>query len=536
MPLALNTLTEEELLFSIALQDGYLFAMLFWPDDFSLPLSVEQKILMLDTSKKQVWSLGRKILKTLSIERDIMWSVVMHFLKNTTTLYESMFVTPREAHMVPVRDRVFAKINQEPFFYGLIKEKNKSGGGSGMIESVNGYKWHFRIEGISGTDENVVGIRAHKVIKDEGAFGNWGVHNSLIMTAYPDADWKITGVPNGVRGTPFYEIDTKPEKFKGWSRHKYSTYINPLYKSPELKQELIDSYGGETTQGYKTQVLGEWGDEAFSSFPTDSIAIDKSKQAPKVIRELIRKQILDNESSLSSLLPFPRFQNVQYCIGLDYGYSPDPTEICIAYSYGDGIWRQLSRIRLTRVEMPLQATFINWLVSVPLENRVVRISTDDIKFVQTMNDRDKFGDKYVNIMHFANVGGSTLITDASGVPILDSTGKEIKKRNKQYYTDELKQIFYHTLLNSPYPVKLWLAEDSFLIDALTGLTETKTEGGYTVYECAKKEEEHAKDALLYLVSAILTTVNTTFSENWNELSSILGWVGPDSAKGWVAPW
>lgn len=525
--------TDEELAFGIVLLDGYLFALNFWKRELSLPCTVQQRIMLTDIAKRQLWCTGRKIFKTLSLERDILWSLVLNYLQEPGGLREAMFVTPRESHIEPTRDRVFSKINNEPFFRNLVKEKNKSGGGAGIIESYNGFKWHFRIEGSSGTDENMAGIRAVKILGDEMAFGSHVTHQSRLMTAFPDADWKYCGVPNGIRTSPFFDLDTKPENPQIWSRHKYPTFINPVYSDLEQRAKLVEDYGGVNSQGYITQVLGQWGDEAFSSFPPGSIAVDK--KAPKMIKELTKKQILDKAENLYDLVMLPSFPDARFCIGLDYGFSPDPTEIFIAYSQGDNIWRQLARIRLVRVEMPIQARFLNWLISGPLGNKVLRVSTDSIQFVQEMTDSEKFGNKYEHIMHFANPGGTTTITDPTGVAILDANGREIKKRNKQYYTDELKIIFYNTLLGTPYPQRLWLADDAFTVEALSGLTEHKTEGGYTVYECSKKEEEHAKDALLYLVAAILST-STAQTEDWSRLASVMGWVGPAFAQGWKAPW
>lgn len=523
--------TDEELIFGMVLQDGLLFALLFWPDEFSLPPSVEQKMMLTDVSQNQVVCTGRKVAKTLSLERDVLWAIVMRLLNPSRELYEAIFLTPREGQLEPTRDRIFSKAN-EPFFANLIRTKNRSGGGSGTLESHTGYKWHFRIEGQSSTGENVIGIRARKVIEDEAAYQNRGTYTELLGTGFKETTWKFTGVPNGVRNSPFYDLDTKPQK--GWSKHKYPTFVNPLFQDDEAKQKLIQQYGGVHTQGYLTQVLGEWGAEAFSSFPPGSIAIDHD--GPKIFKELTKKQILEHADSMNTLLPLPQYPNARYCIGLDYGFSPDPTEIIVGYAQKDDVWHELARITLIQVEMPIQARFLNWLVSVPLANKVVKISTDSIQFQQQMTDGTVYGEKYKPIMHFANVGGTTVITDPDGRPVFDSNGKEVKKRNKQYYTDELKLVFYNTLLKTPYPIHLWLSDDTFLIESFSGMTEHKTEGGYVVYECAKKEEEHAKDALLYLLAAILASGSRNSSENWAELASVMGWVGPEFMKGWVSPW
>lgn len=524
--------SDEELTFGLILQDPFLFALLFWADDLSLPCSTEQKIMLTNISQRQLWCTGRKILKTLSLERDMLWAIVMNFLKPTTSLREAMFFTPRDSHIVPTRDRIFSKINRVPFFNNLIKDKNKSGGGAGIIESVNGYKIHMRIEGVSGEDENMAGIRASAIWGDELSYGNYKNHQSRIMTAYPDATWKYCGVPNGVRDSPFYEMDTDESLIKGWSHIKYPTTINPLFASKEAQDRLKQDYGGENTQGYITQVLGQWGEEAFSSFPAGSIAIDG--HLPLVIKEFTDKQVHDSVDRLSTLLVLPFDPEAWYSVGLDFGFSPDPTEIIIAASKDKTTFKQIARIRLVRVKLPTQARFIAWLCSVALANRVLKVATDNSLLIQAMTDVDTFGHKYDHIMHFSNPGGTTVLTGMDGSVMPDSQGNEIKKRNKQFLTDELKTVFHTTILNTPYPRRLWLGDDKFLIDAVSGMTERKTAANNTIYETSKPDEEHPKDALLYLLSAIIESTHSNAGENWSELAKVIGWVGP--TKGWKSPW
>lgn len=533
MPIAAK-FDEEELLFGMLLQDPYLFALLFWADDLYLPCSIEQKVLLTDSSRRQLWCTGRKILKTLSLERDVLHSIVMNYLGPSGSLREAMFVTPRDSHLVPTRDRIFSKINNVPFFSGMIREKNKSGGGSGVIESINGFKWHFRIEGVSGTDENMAGIRACKILGDELAYGNQVCHQSRLMTAFPDAEWKYCGVPNGVRDSPFFDLDTKPDMRKGWSSHKYPTFINPRYSSPEMLEQLKADYGGEGTQGYITQVLGQWGEEAFSSFPPGSVAVDNS--APLLVKELNEKQAMDLVDGRVRTLFLPFDPDAQYVIGLDFGYSPDPTEIIVSSSKDGKTWRQSARLRLVRVKLPNQTRFLDWLVNVGLNSRVSKISTDNVSLLQSMTDTTTFGIRYTSIMRYANPGGSTVLTDVQGKAMLDDDEREVKRRNKQFLTDSLKEVFHNTILNTGYPRKLWLAPDTFLLESLYGLTERKTPAGMTVYECSKPDEEHPKDALIYMLDAIIDATRSEIAgADWSELAKAIGWVGRSKGE-WTSPW
>jgi len=199
----------------------------------------------------------------------------------------------------------------------------------------------------------MVGLRAKFVVGDEMAFGNFVCHNSRLQTALPGAVWRYAGVPNGVRATPFYHIDNEPNN--GWSKHHYPTYINPLYQSEEAKQQLITDYGGEDTQGYVTQVLGLWGEELVSSFPPGSIAVH---DLPYFIKTVMPFQ---NESELEEIplrVSLPTVRCERFALGMDYGFSPDPSEIVGAYTKGENIWKEYFRVHLARVAQPHQVAII----------------------------------------------------------------------------------------------------------------------------------------------------------------------------------
>ena len=92
--------------------------------------------------------------------------------------------------MNPVRDRIFSTIMQEPLFAEMVDRNPSSGNmmmskGDGYVQFKTSWKWHLRIEGVSGTDVNMVGLRCKRIVGDEMAFGTDICHKSRVNTAMP---------------------------------------------------------------------------------------------------------------------------------------------------------------------------------------------------------------------------------------------------------------------------------------------------------------------------------------------------------------
>jgi hypothetical protein len=294
-------LTSNELKFGILMRDLLLFPLYFWKADLTIPhtrkdlpeewrgkqvVTKEQKLMFCDDSQKVLLCTARKIAKTLMIERDVVQMGILNDRRDGG-LDEAMFFTPRDSHMAPVRARIFSKMNGVPLFRLFKVRTSRTEGGAGTLEFRGHLKWHLRIEGVSATDVNMAGLRAKYMLGDELAFGNEICHNSRGQTALPGSKWKYCGVPNGVRNTPFYRID-QTSAGRTWSRHKYPSSANPLYRSKEAWETLLEFYGGVNSQGFITQALGEWGTEVFSSFPPGTIAI---KDLPFLYIELTNKEV-----------------------------------------------------------------------------------------------------------------------------------------------------------------------------------------------------------------------------------------------------
>lgn len=524
-------LSEDEFLLALALKDELLFLLMFWDDALELEMSVEQKMMACDRSKKVLACTGRKIAKTIFLEAKIVQKAVMHIQKGGG-MTEALAFTPRDGQLSPIVDRVFGRISRTPFFSEFFTTMSR--GEAPKLVSRTGLTWYFRIEGISGTDQNMVGLRAAHIVGDEMAFGNFVTHNSRVMTALPDADWWYSGVPNGVRNSPFYALD-QTSMGSDWSHHKYPTFINPIF--PESKrQELVDAYGGETTWGYITQVLGLWGEEMVSTFPPGAIAIGNQPYYNRVITSTVR----NDEASISILLGMPSVRANKFAIGWDYGYSPDPSVVSIAYSREPGRWETYARIVMRQVALPIQCRIIRHICTYLLIGNLGAICCDSADAIQTLQDLDPTrAEKYVRTAP----GGTMPMTDELGQPIMqknDKTGnlEVVMIRVKQYLTERFRQFMINANLGLA-GTKLILGNDSAMIDELAGTTEVKTQGGYTVYYGPPDPDkpgrmlDHNVDSGRFLADAIMRSLDKE-EDSDRELLEAMGWAKTNTE--WAAPW
>jgi len=522
MPLK-EKVSEDRLLFGKLLHDQIDFRRFFWKKELYLPLSLDQRLMCADESERILLCTGRKTMKTINLEAKVIQISLLHDEGDA----EAMFFTPGQVHMSPVRDRIISRVNRNVLFRAIKLNFNKN---EGILDFKTGLRWFFRIEGSSGTEENMVGPRCIHMIGDELAFGGQRCHDARFQTALPGCKWVYAGVPHGVRDSPFYRLDQTGEGLD-WSRHKMTTFANPLYQTEESKQTLLKDYGGENTQQYITQVLGEWGEEVFSSFPPGSIAI--KPELPYTYQEFTGRQIerFIKADALDSYIRVPRVDASRYIISVDHGFSPDPSMIGVFYEAKDKEWHQLARIKLLRVTIIHQAKLINFLNVNLLDKKVAVICTDEIDLLDQLRDVDEstslgHKDDYVSKCLLAQPAGTIEI----GV---DEAGNPIKKRLKQWMMEELRKAMTYANLELPYDYHVWLAQDDEVEQELRGTTERTTPSGKVVYMPERRGQEHNAEMLRYLVWALHHISEPRYQE---ESLEGLGWIPTGEPGSWKAPW
>jgi hypothetical protein len=529
----------------LVLTDPILFRRHFFADNLSLPPSREQKLMWCDASDRVLYCTGRKIAKTIDLEA----TIIQHgILRDGEGIEECLCFTPSDVHMVPILDRVWERIERVGLFKLLVADQRR--GENTILQWLSGVKWYFRIEGLSGTDRNVVGLRAAKVLGDELAFGQIKVYDSLLQTALPTAQFKLAGVPNGVRLSTLYQLD-QTEKGKRFSRHKYSTFINPIYADPVKQAQLTEDYGGVATQGYVTQVLGQWGEEMVSSFPPGSFIADAP--AFRVIKlSAVKPKDLDQ---LPLMLAAPSIRCARYAVGVDHGFSPDPSEIHIAVDRaGNDLWEAYLRVQLRRVDLDTQVEVIRYLMEHVAKGEFVGLGTDKLDLVHKLQDKDPA--RATRYFH-SNPGASTevdvdliqhqVFSVYHSLSEAEKNKKRIKVPNKTFYHGLFKQW----LLAYALPLdgrKLRLGRDGETEDELVATVERKTDRGHVQYfgppdpNIRNGMLDHIRESWVYLCDAVQRgMVLDSEDDKEADLIAAMGWAGGDALEDeeiteWTPPW
>lgn len=529
----------------LVLTDRILFRRHFFKDQLSLEPSLEQKLMMCDTSQRKLYCTARKIGKTVDLEAEVLQTGILHHSLGDG-VDEALMWTPNDVHMVPFVDRIFSRIDRNAIIGGCVKERRR--GENTIVEFRNGLRWYFRIEGVNGTDKNVVGLRACILLGDEQAFGSEVVYKSLIMSAMPNARWIMAGVPNGVRRSAFYRLD-QTELGADWSRHKYPTYINPLYYGEEAKARLIKDYGGVKTHGYKTQVMGDWGEEMFTSFPPGAIAVGKQKFYNVELSNLDKVAV----DELPLRMGVGTIRCTRFVLSLDYGYSPDPSILDGFYSDDDEarIWKQFLRVQMNQVAQPYQLDVILHVMKSIFHGKFMGFASDHLATVQSL--QREVSDDVAELIVHASPGASTafdmkIIRDEEPdlYRLLSEADREkpvVNLHNKQLWTEWLRNWMINSNENIE-STQLWLADISSVVSELGGTTEKKGQsGGYIIYQAprdpndSKRQVDHDTDSLRFATVAIHSAIqkrDVQFSEA--ELLKAMGWAGPVEETSWRAVW
>lgn len=223
-----------------------------------------------------------------------------------------------------------------------------------------------RIQGKDGQGFNTVhpniGAWLDEVqLLDDSAIGEfYGMINAGLPV------W-ASGVPNGVRTSWAYRIDSDPkEGFVGGNM----TRLDDPRITPEFVEKLKTAYGGETSNMYRQKVLGEWGADARMTFDLDRIehdlplkAGDRPKAPPWYHSLIIEAKdfdidLLAAKFALRDDMP-PRSK---IYISADHGQTASPTTGYVHfYDIKENCWRQYLRFLVYGMQAPQQAEVFHFL-------------------------------------------------------------------------------------------------------------------------------------------------------------------------------
>jgi len=181
------------------------------------------------------------------------------------------------------------------------------------------------------------------------------------------------------------------------------------------------------------------------------------------------------------------------------------------------------------VAIPRQVDIILYLIRSVMYGEFVGLACDNILLVQALQEVDLENSE---IYMWAATSGTTktMIKEVGGE-------REVTIRNKEYYVSLLKQYMLAARAGL-FSTRLWLCDDTEMMNELAGTTERRTDSGYTVYYGPTdptgvgldRQLDHIRDALSFLVLAISVSGRGTDSASEDELFAVMGWVG---GPGWT---
>jgi hypothetical protein len=299
------------------------------------------------------------------------------------------------------------------------------------------------------------------------------------------ADSKViaTGVPNGFRGSWAYRIDTNPQmQFVG----DRVTRLDDPRETQESIEQLKINYGGENTQAYKQQVLGEWGSPTSMTFDVDRITADlpfKEDETPKLPGWYQSFELYSRDWAGPGHLPLqimikedmPKTATKIY-IHADHGEGASPTTIYVSfYDSKEGVrcWRQYMRVLLHDMPAPEQQAVFEYL-SDTLE-RLFKIKP--VMGIDATGGGGKAIYSYLTNAGYNMVAVSLSTNVEVGTrPETDAEYDKRMKKNpldnperlpvleqatmKQVATPELKRLFYSGELRLVNQIELWKQVES----------------------------------------------------------------------------
>ncbi|MFC1736120.1 hypothetical protein ACFL1X_08375, partial [Candidatus Hydrogenedentota bacterium] len=278
---------------------------------------------------------GRDVGKTAEIENFTAWASL------NMPEREMLICTQRENHLFPVMERLIRLFQNNECFSACLVECKRSP--SYYLRFSNGFQLWGRIAGLRGV--NFQGLHVDVQLVDEAqemTEESWG---ELYQSLNGDGIRWIYGVPNGVRST-FYRMSMMED----YEQHHWPSTLNPEF-SDAKKRELIRLYGGESSEGYVHQVLGEHGSPASAAFDFDRYldCIDESLEFANV-------EVVGNEPGVKEIIEqMPRTTRQRvgssggaYYMGCDLGYTRDPSELVVYRD--DSKMVNVARIHLENVD------------------------------------------------------------------------------------------------------------------------------------------------------------------------------------------
>ena len=283
---------------------------------------------------------------------------------------EMVITAPELVHLSPITSLI-----EEEFYNTRVGREMMVKGRSGVTHRPfqmnfrNGARIIGRIPQRDG--KGVKGIHPIWLELDEAQdypHDGWTELTETLKRGFDGARWRSHGVTRGLRDDFFkYTSDDSPEG-KDWTKHRFPAMYRPNWTAEE-RDEKIKRYGSYDDPDYRRNVLGEHGDATNPMFVLHRLmyCVDQDKTSEYNIDEYYSIKVQDEElqhagGDIVSFLNFPashklyegegRRSKAQYWVGMDVGFTVDPTEILVWVEYRDKPKDEHSKLKLlSRVQL-----------------------------------------------------------------------------------------------------------------------------------------------------------------------------------------
>ena len=441
---------------------------------------------------------GRGVHKTTSMIEMLYWWMINHMYVPGD---QGLFVLVPNAAQ---KSLAFGKVRsacESHWFMRHFVRANSINISEGRIDFVNGFQFLLRIAGEAGKETNVIGIHTYRIWVDEAQdipFRTWLSLQNCLKEEIPGYQMFVSGVPNGGRqDNVLYMCDQVDEKYQ---RYNISQELMTWW-TPELEFARRLQYHAmyEDSEDYKHYVLGQHGAPTFSVFDRH-----RFEKAPYKFEKLVLTQHsfetsrhVNADGSISYRIedvvvcpPVPSEYGIRARIGIGYdpGFSPDPGVFFIMYQDPkEGIWRNLIRYVLQRVEYGFQREVLVWLDKV-YGFDFIGIDMGGIGKVQYQDltgELNIYKDRmFKDRIHPVEFGGQMVVA-------IDENGMEKK--------DLIKRIAVESLTKWIYERRFVFSEDDD--DLMTELERTKFTRTITGEPVYKTEDDHQMSAMMCAILA-----------------------------------
>jgi len=487
-----SKLTDEELKLYEVLRNPVLFWMLLTDyeqenipvEERSYPYQYQIDIIT-DFGNQVAIQASRASGKTFTLTKKIIWTLVWDLYPGEYIVY----TVPNKVHLEPVWNNLVSSFRRHPFLQHFIDKGRGVNSSSHQLETKMGSRLFCRIAGTAGNGVNVIGLHTPCVIVDEAGVYPWGTWTELLPTLnywMPGYQLMVSGVPTGLREkNVLFFATVESENF---NKHKFNAFDNPRY-TEEQHQRDIEAYGGKDSDDYIHFVLGEHGNPSYALFDREVMEIEDYPVYNISLNGLkMGTEINDYLSKLNLLPPVPD-KAIRTYMGIDLGYT-EPTAIFVLWEDKEGKYRFHVKIKLTKVQYPIQQQIIYYL-----DKRYdpIFIAIDEgssgRSVIQNLQMGEEFSDRdYKNRIIPIAFGESIVLGEIDG--------KVIKQRLKIAAMEQLQNLVNNHVL-------IFSSTDNDTISELERMTYVKKPNGDIVFRVISSTgairvsgEDHFTAALL----------------------------------------